>query len=762
MNVAVRSLKNLRHSLGFKLILTVGITLLLSIAIWAYFNIKYQQAKLMNHIVADADRLSNTIKLVTYDTMLHNSRDDMSRIIQNIGRQKELKTLRIYNKIGIIKYSNQFVEVNQTVDIQTKACSVCHLSNPPLSNVHLTQRAWLTTLPDGNRQLEIITPIRNEPGCSSKLCHIHPAEKKLLGAITLVFSLEETDKEILHLEKGIIALAAFIFLTTSTIIFVFVTKFVNLPIKKLIIGTHRITKGNYLSRVDIAGSGEMGQLAAAINKMGKEICENQAELNRQKNEYQYLFDHVPCLITVQDKGYRLIGFNREFSEKFRPAMGDYCYQAYKGRSLKCKECPVEKTFADGQSHYAEETGSDKDGTVTHWIVKTAPIRNVNGEIVAAMEMSLDITHSRKLEEKLEESEKKYHEIFNNMPNPAFVLDEHSLQILDCNRRVKKIYGFSRDELIQTSFLDLFKDKQKDSNTLKIKTSSVLHQVTHQTKTGDTIYVDIWISPLVYEGQQVFLVTTSDITQRLETEQQLIQASKMTTLGEMATGVAHELNQPLSVIKTASSFCVKKVNKNESIAAEMLFTMLSKIDSNVDRATKIITHMRQFARKTDMTLVKVQLNDVMERAFEIFSQQLKLRGIEVAWELEPNLPLIMADPDRLEQVFINLILNARDATEEKWGAGQSGNGDKTITLKTASNEQSVTAEVCDTGAGIPQAFTDKIFEPFFTTKEAGKGTGLGLSISYGIVKDCGGTIRVQSESGRGACFVLTFPKQNKVQ
>ena len=762
MKAAFMSLKNLRYSLSFKLILTVGITLLLSIAVWAYFNIKHQQAKLMNHIVADADRLANIIALGTYDAMLHNSRDDLARIFKNISLQKEIKTLRVFNKEGVIKFSSRFVEVDQSVDIQSRACSVCHASSPPPFDVQLPQRTWLSTLPDGSRQLEIITPIRNETGCAAGPCHIHPDEKKLLGTMNLVFSLEEADKEIFHLESGIIALAAFVFLATSAILFLFVMKFVNLPIKKLIIGTHRIAKGNYLSKVDIAGSDEMGQLAAAINKMGNEIWENQTELNRQRNEYQSLFEHVPCLITVQDRDYRLIGFNREFSEKFGPTLGEYCFQAYKGRDRKCRECPVEKTFNDGKPHYAEETGSDKDGTVTHWIVKTAPIRNVHGEIVAAMEMNLDITHSRQLEEKLEESEKKYHEIFNNMPNSAFVLDQNSLQILDCNRRVQHVYGFSREELIHTSFLDLFKDKQNGATTLKIQTSSVLNQVRHQTKTGETIYVDIWISPLVYEGQSVFLVTTSNITQRLETEQQLIQASKMATLGEMATGVAHELNQPLSVIKTASSFCIKKASKNEKIADEILFTLLNKIDGNVDRATKIITHMRQFARKTDMALVKVQINDVLQRAFEIFSQQLKLRGIEVDWKLDPDLPFILADPDRLEQVFINLILNARDAIEEKWASRESESGDKRITLKTTSNEKTVTAEVCDTGVGIPQGAADKIFEPFYTTKEVGKGTGLGLSISYGIVKDCGGTIRVQSESGRGACFILTFPIQNKVQ
>jgi histidine kinase len=250
--------------------------------------------------------------------------------------------------------------------------------------------------------------------------------------------------------------------------------------------------------------------------------------------------------------------------------------------------------------------------------------------------------------------------------------------------------------------------------------------------------------------------TSDITKRLETEQQLIQASKMATLGEMATGVAHELNQPLSVIKTASSFSINKIEKHEPIADEILFNILMKIDSNIDRATKIINHMRQFARKSDMDLEKVQLNDVLKRAFEIFSQQLKVRGIEVQWHMEKKLPRIYADPSRLEQVFINLLLNARDAIEEKWDYAKSTEGEKKIILKTMCDRQWVICEVCDTGKGVSDAIADKIFEPFFTTKEVGKGTGLGLSISYGIIKDCGGSIRVDPNDPEGTCFVLKFP------
>jgi histidine kinase len=267
-----------------------------------------------------------------------------------------------------------------------------------------------------------------------------------------------------------------------------------------------------------------------------------------------------------------------------------------------------------------------------------------------------------------------------------------------------------------------------------------------------------VSPSEYWGQSVLLVTTSDITKRLKTEQQLIQASKMATLGEMATGVAHELNQPLSVIKTASSFLVKKIENGQSIKENIMETMLAKVDANVDRATKIINHMRQFARKSDMKLAPIDVHTVLESAFEIFSQQLKVRGIDIQRSFSPDLPPINADPDRLEQVFINLLLNARDAIEERCARHPAGREmEKKIRLTTGLDGERVFVEVCDSGVGIPTHIAHKIFEPFFTTKEVGKGTGLGLSISYGIVKDCGGIIDAVPNSPRGTCFVLKFPR-----
>jgi histidine kinase len=375
-------------------------------------------------------------------------------------------------------------------------------------------------------------------------------------------------------------------------------------------------------------------------------------------------------------------------------------------------------------------------------------------------MSLDITERKELEEKLETSERKYHEIFNHIPNPVFVLDYDSLEILDCNKSVTAVYDLTRQDILGRSFLDLFLPEERSQYAAGIRTASELNQIKHLHKNQSRLVVNIRVSPGEYSGRKVLLVTTSDITKRLETEQNLIQASKMATLGEMATGIAHELNQPLSVIKTASSFFIKKLDRQQSIEESTLGTMLRKIDGNVDRATRIIDHMRQFARKSDLKLERVQLNEIIRRAFDIFSQQLKLRSIEVDWEVDPDLPKIDADPGRLEQVFINLLINARDAIEERWGTAETGPGQKRIILATRVTERAVVCEICDTGMGIPANMTEKIFEPFFTTKQAGKGTGLGLSISYGIVKDCRGSIRVKPHASGGACFLLEFPVPEK--
>ena len=748
--------KNFSFSLVPKLILVMGLILLVTLSVWEYFSLKYLERKNMDDIVKATDRLCNTILLGTYNAMMINSRNDIKQIITNIARQEEIENIRLYNKKGEIKYTNNEKEIDQTVNIKSKACDICHKSNPPLIKVDLVQRARIFQSPLGHRLLGIISPIYNEPGCATASCHVHPKGQKTLGALDLVVSLKSTDREIINSQKHLMIFGFFSFIFACGFITIFLIRTLNRPIKTLIKGTRKIGQGNYDTCIDIQKTDEMGLVADAINKMTKDILKQQNELNKQRDEYRILFETVPCIITIQDRNYKLIGYNREFGTKFNPQPGDHCYQVYKGRKKKCTICPVEKTFADGGSHYSEETGRDKDGSTKYWIVRTAPIRNSEGEIVAAMEMNLDITERKQLEKRLEQSEKKYHLIFNNIPNPVFVLDFTTLNILDCNNSVTSVYGYHPTEIIETSFLDLYYDPSNQSHVKQLRECHPYTQVRHLTKRKSTIVVNVRVSPSEYTGSNVLLVTIDDVTKRVEAELQLIQASKMATLGEMATGIAHELNQPLSVIKTASSFFMRKINNKEPIKDPILLTMAEEIDSHVDRATRIINHMRQFGRKSDLGLEKIQLNNILEQAYEIFCQQLKVRGINVKWQTQEDLPMILAEADRLEQVFINLMLNARDAIEERWENSMDPDAVRQITLSTKSEKSHVIVSVSDTGHGIPKEIRSKIFEPFFTTKKVGKGTGLGLSISYGIIKECGGKITATNNPDGGAFFQIRFP------
>jgi histidine kinase len=754
-----KGLVSLHRSLISRLIVLVGFVLLLSISIWAYFTIDYQKKNALKGMAELCDRLGTTVKLGAHYAMTLNSRDDINEITKNIGRQEGIENIRIYNKQGEIKFSNKPEEVDTTTTIKAEACDICHRNEPPAEALDLSHRTRIFQLPGGPRLLGVISPIYNEPGCATETCHVHPQDKKVLGAVDLVVSLKETDASIKAYESRLIVHAIISFFVTSTIIGSFLIVFLRRPIKKLISWTNHIAQGRYHHPIDARWNDEIGQLAGAISSMGKKIGEKQNELNKQRDEYQKLFEEVPCYITVQDRDLRMLTYNRAFASQFSPRPGEFCFEVYKGQTDRCAVCPVLETFEDGRSHSSEQTGLTRDGKLSSWICRTTPLRDSSGAIAAVMEMSVDVTERKDLEEEIRKSEQKYREIFNNIPNPIFVLDCADLKILDVNDIATATYGFSKAELAGMSFLELFQEEQSRDFAHEIRNTASVNQVRQRTKDGRAIFVNIRISPSEYLGRETLLVSTSDITKRLMAEQHLIQASKMATLGEMATGIAHELNQPLSVIKTASSFIVRKISRDEAIKPETLRIMAEEIDSHVDRASQIINHLREFGRKSEVEKERVNINEVIKNALEIFIQQLKLRKIEVVKDFAEDLPPILGNANRLEQVFINLLINARDAIEAKSGEDWQ-DIPKQISLSSRVRDGKVTVQVKDTGTGIPKSVLDRIYEPFFTTKQVGKGTGLGLSISYGIVQDYEGTIQVETKENEGSNFIIEFPASSE--
>jgi PAS domain S-box-containing protein len=365
-----------------------------------------------------------------------------------------------------------------------------------------------------------------------------------------------------------------------------------------------------------------------------------------------------------------------------------------------------------------------------------------------------------LQEQYIKSEEKYRTLFNSDPNPIFILSSNSFKILDVNQRAQDSYRYSREELLGLPFLQIGEDTDEElAQGLKnlAKDQSLLFtKKRHYRKGGKPFYVNINMSFATYGERNVIMVSTTDITEVVEKETQLIQAGKMTTLGVMAAGMAHEINQPLNVIQVCADFFLKMLKRGQPIEDEDLKTMANDIVVNVERAAGVIKHVRDFARQSELVHSKVNINDPIKDVFKVFGHQLKVHDIETVLDLDPDIPNIMAEHNRLEQVLINLVSNAIDAMDEKSSQPDSQNSLKRLSIKSFVENDRVMIYVTDTGTGMSEEVKNKIFEPFFTTKKVGKGTGLGVSISYGIVKDYNGSIEIDSEIGKGTTFKLTFP------
>jgi PAS domain S-box-containing protein len=368
-----------------------------------------------------------------------------------------------------------------------------------------------------------------------------------------------------------------------------------------------------------------------------------------------------------------------------------------------------------------------------------------------------------LQEQNIKSEEKYRSLFNNDPNPIFIVSHKTYEILDVNERAQECYGYRRQEMQGMSFLSLGeaddREIQYGFEHLPLGQSILLAKRRHFRKGGRSFYVNISVSHARYGEGAVLIATTTDVTESIEKETQLIQASKMTTLGMMAAGMAHEINQPLNVIQICADFFLKMLKKGQTVTDTDLRAMANDIITNVDRATGIINHVRHFARQSDVVTSRVKINAPIEDVFKVLGHQLKAHQIELDLDLDCDIPYILADHNRLEQVFINLVTNAIDAMDEKAELPDHQGMTKKLGIRTFAQGGNVVAVVTDNGIGMSKEVQEKLFEPFFTTKKIGKGTGLGVSISYGIIKDYNGSIEIDSQPGRGTAFVLEFPAVN---
>ena len=236
--------------------------------------------------------------------------------------------------------------------------------------------------------------------------------------------------------------------------------------------------------------------------------------------------------------------------------------------------------------------------------------------------------------------------------------------------------------------------------------------------------------------------------RAESEIKLLQSEKQASIGRLAAGVAHEINNPLTGVLTFTHMLLQRKDIKEDMRSD-----LETIAQQTERVRKIVKNLLDFSRQTELNPELTDINQLVESVVSMMRNQALVRGIDLQCNLDEGLPLLTLDANQIQSVLFNLLLNALDATKQDdtivvtTGIGISGN---------AADPQGVEITVRDTGYGISSEHLNKLFDPFFSTKDVGQGTGLGLAISYGIVQRHGGTIWVQSEIGKGSTFTVWLP------
>jgi PAS domain S-box-containing protein len=374
-----------------------------------------------------------------------------------------------------------------------------------------------------------------------------------------------------------------------------------------------------------------------------------------------------------------------------------------------------------------------------------------------------LVHLQASQESLRESEAKYRFLFDDAPTPIFVIDADTMKILDVNARAPQDYLYSREELLNMSFFDLWQQEHRDQAVLELKqqsetSASMMPVLQHMRRDGSTLMMHYHARLTRYNERQAIIVSVWDVTEKLERQTRLIQAGKMATLGEMATGIAHELNQPLNAIRIGCDYLSKHARRHKKLSPEDLANISEQLNANVDRASRIINHLRQFGRRAELDMKPMDVNLAVNGVITLLGAQLEKRGIHMHLETAEDLPPILGDVNRLEQVLMNLVVNARDAVVEHYRSAENSRtvGEKVISIRSYYDGDRVVVTVSDSGAGVPQSIRHRIFEPFFTTKQIGEGTGLGLSISYGIIKEHRGSIELDDADTPGTTFRITFP------
>ncbi len=375
------------------------------------------------------------------------------------------------------------------------------------------------------------------------------------------------------------------------------------------------------------------------------------------------------------------------------------------------------------------------------------------EARASNELALRQAQSHKseadtLRTRVVSTEERYRTLFDQASEGIIIASADRLQVLELNQTARRLLGLTPTDADRAT-LESFGRLCKDAGDHAKGGSDWLAALRPHTRfclvrrDGSSIPVEIDGAPIEIEGQPAYQFFVRELTERARLEQQLRQAEKLSALGQVISGIAHELNNPLAVIEGYLELILARHQLDGETRAD-----LEKVAQESNRAAKLVGNFLSFARERPVHRQLISLNNVIARVAEMRAFDLRIARAELRLELDPDLPQIVADPDQFQQVLVNLVTNALHAVVQ---AKQPGR----LKISTQRRGKHVRVLVEDNGPGVPDSVLPHVFEPFFTTKEVGAGTGLGLSIAHSIMSDHNGRIFYQPSAENGACFVLEF-------
>ncbi|OGL49396.1 MAG: hypothetical protein A3C43_05705 [Candidatus Schekmanbacteria bacterium RIFCSPHIGHO2_02_FULL_38_11] len=473
-------------------------------------------------------------------------------------------------------------------------------------------------------------------------------------------------------------------------------------------------------------------------------------------------------LIVLDKSGRILKFNQASQNIFgftkdvlNKDIFDFfsCYQGL-SEGIKAEETEFDYIITNPSS-VSGSSGSENTKAVN---VSKTRVLNDNNEYCGSLIIAKDITKRKRMEKEIVEKKEFLEKVIETSADGIVITHKGGI-IINVNKAIKKLVEREDGELIGEHIGILNPEGNQESLIEQLYKTGYIsnYECKLKTKSGNYIPVEGSYSLLYDKNGEVIgsVCMMRDIRQRKELESQILQTNKLAAIGELAAGVAHELNNPLAGILGYSQLINQKIEKKgiENIAKEDIMKIVDYhkcIEKESIRCKTIVQNLLKFSRKSKVEFGFVDINTVLDEAVTFTEHQLQLCNVKLIKNLDEGVPEIYGNSAQLQQVFTNMIINAKKAMSEGGTLSISskyinGNG---------SGVDMVKIEFSDTGCGIAPEHLGKIFDPFFTTRKIGEGTGLGLSISYGIVKEHHGDIKVESEHNKGTVFTICLPAEQK--